>query len=93
MCPEIVNKRKYDGKSADIWAAGVVFVSMIQGSFPFKSITESELFYKIKQGQFTLDIEDQDMLRLVNKMLEVNPSIRHSANQLLNDKIFLNVLF
>lgn len=37
MAPEILGKKKYDS-SVDIWAAGVIFFSMIFGFYPFKSI-------------------------------------------------------
>lgn len=36
MAPEVVSKLKYDGRTADIWAVGVLFVALLQGSFPFK---------------------------------------------------------
>ena len=36
MSPEIVSKKAYDGKAADIWALGVVMYVMFTGTFPFK---------------------------------------------------------
>ncbi len=39
MCPEIINKRDYLGRPADMWALGVIFYSLITGSLPFKSMT------------------------------------------------------
>ena len=35
MSPEIVLKKEYDGKGADIWASGVLLYYMFFGTLPF----------------------------------------------------------
>lgn len=35
MAPEIVNRTKYLGQPADIWALGILLYAMITGKFPF----------------------------------------------------------
>ena len=36
MAPEIVAKKDYSGKQADVWAMGILLYIMLTGSFPFK---------------------------------------------------------
>ena len=47
MSPEIVQKRDYEGKPVDMWALGVLLFAMLTGTFPFRGISESDLYYKI----------------------------------------------
>lgn len=39
MCPEIVQKRPYNGMKADVWALGVILFLMLNGKLPFKATT------------------------------------------------------
>lgn len=50
MSPEIVSGRAYSGEAADVWACGIILYFMLTGHLPFKSVTEKELFRKIKKG-------------------------------------------
>jgi len=47
MAPEIVTRQEYRGDKADIWALGVVLYTLLQGIFPFKGESDSELYSKI----------------------------------------------
>ncbi len=47
MAPEITLKKEYDGRAVDMWALGVLLYVMLTGQFPFKGISESDLYYKI----------------------------------------------
>ncbi len=40
MSPEIIKRKPYLGKPADIWSLGVVLYNMITGDFPFIGDTE-----------------------------------------------------
>ena len=46
-------KMDYDGASVDIWAAGILFFTILMGYQPFKAGTEQELFKKIIKGNIT----------------------------------------
>lgn len=46
MAPEIPNK-KYEGKSVDIFAAGVILFIMYAGNPPFEKATPTDPYYKI----------------------------------------------
>ncbi len=50
MAPEIVQKKEYDGKAVDMWALGVLLFAMLTGTFPFRGISEQDLYYKIQRG-------------------------------------------
>lgn len=86
MAPEIINKVKYDGRKADIFAAGVVLFSIMYGIFPFKNATEDDQFFKfISAGDNeeyweSVGIEDShdDLQDLLMKMLSPDPSDRPS---------------
>lgn len=47
MAPEITLKKEYDGKAVDLWALGVLLFVMLTGNFPFRGISESDLYYRI----------------------------------------------
>ena len=46
MAPEIPTK-KYEGKSVDIFAAGVILFIMYAGNPPFEKATPNDPYYKI----------------------------------------------
>ena len=50
MAPEITYKREYEGKPVDMWALGVLLFVMLTGTFPFRGISEQDLYYKIQRG-------------------------------------------
>ena len=52
MSPELVLKKEYWGDLADVWAVGVVMFALANGSFPFRSPIERELYWKIIKGTF-----------------------------------------
>ena len=47
MAPEIHLKREYDGKSVDVFAAGIILFFMILGKKPFNAAKPSDLYYKL----------------------------------------------
>lgn len=52
MCPEIVMKKDYSGPPTDIWATGILLFAMLCGQFPFRGMTDKELYKKIARGYF-----------------------------------------
>ena len=51
MAPEIKEHKIYDGRSADIFSAGVILFIIVQGIFPFSdALTDNEHYKLIYQG-------------------------------------------
>ena len=49
IAPEIVKKRGYEGKPADIWSLGILLFGLVTGTYPFKSISEKSDFSKVQK--------------------------------------------
>jgi serine/threonine protein kinase len=66
MAPEIVKRTEFDYEMGDVWALGVVLYALISGQFPFKGITNKELYQKIAKGSFTMPTKtNMDSKRLL----------------------------
>jgi len=46
MCPELVMKKNYDARKADVFALGVVIFVFIKGSPPFEKARADDPYYK-----------------------------------------------
>ena len=44
MAPEVVSRKPYHPKPADVWALGVMLFRIIAGSFPFLANDEKSLY-------------------------------------------------
>mmetsp|Transcript_12369 Transcript_12369/g.18759 ORF Transcript_12369/g.18759 Transcript_12369/m.18759 type:complete len:905 (+) Transcript_12369:100-2814(+) len=80
MAPEIFEMKKYDAK-ADLWSVGCVLYEMLVGSPPFKGQNKRELFLNIRLKKLHIpsDISvSPDMLKLLQRLLEINPRKRIS---------------
>ena len=49
MAPEIHQRKIYDGKSADVFALGVILFTMVVGNLPFRKAKDDDpYFHKFK---------------------------------------------
>ncbi len=78
MSPEIVMKREYDGKSADLWALGILLFNMIYGRCPFRAQTERELYKLIAKGVFSFpdEVYKTDEFRVLQVSSKLKQLIR-----------------
>ena len=84
MAPEIVARKEYHAGQADIWALGVLLYVLLSGSFPFRGISDKDLYGKIQRGLFDLPITIPPLARaLIQKMMTVEPSRRPSCGEIL----------
>ena len=46
QAPEILEKKKYDGKKADIFSVGVILFMVVVKSYPFRIADKNDKYYK-----------------------------------------------
>jgi calcium-dependent protein kinase len=95
MAPEVL-LQSYDEK-CDIWSAGVILYIMLCGYPPFNGDDDEEILNAVKQGDLhfsrmaIITVADDwanvspEALKLIKKMLTLNPKKRVSAQEALND--------
>lgn len=90
VAPEILNESGY-GVKIDVWAAGVILYILLCGFPPFVSDNndQEELFEDILSGQYGYpspywDDISEEAKDLISHMLEPNPNLRFSAEDVLD---------
>lgn len=79
ISPDVIKGKPYLGKPSDMWALGVVLYTMLFGQFPFYDIKPTELFKKIKSGQFVVPTDanvDNKTIALLHGLICLNPTKR-----------------
>ncbi|CAF3862272.1 unnamed protein product [Adineta steineri] len=83
LSPEVLKKEPY-GKPVDIWACGVILYILLVGYPPFWDEDQHRLYNQIKAGAYDYPSPEWDTVtteakKLIDSMLNVNPSRRISA--------------
>jgi serine/threonine protein kinase len=89
MSPEMVAKVPHQAASSDIWAAGILFYTLIFGEHPFKGASEKELFRKIQVGEYKCPEHVRlscGAQRLIRGCLEKSMERRWDAARILSDE-------
>ena len=88
--PEMIEGKKYNGLSVDLWACGIILFAMLCGYLPFDDTNNDGLFQKILDGKIDYPdpIEDdiylsEDALDLIEKILTANPNKRIGIEEIL----------
>ena len=92
MAPEIVTDQPYDEK-VDIWATGVITHILLTGFPPFCGRSKAEIYKSVskedpswgnrRDKDYSYDLTPE-AIQFVNKCLKKDPSMRSSAEVLLN---------
>lgn len=91
IAPEVF-QHKYNEK-CDTWSAGVILYMLIVGRAPFDGADDNEIISSIKKGKYNanhrkLVASSEEVQDLVSKLLEVNVSMRFSAEEALKHSWF-----
>lgn len=83
IAPEIWKSRPYDHK-CDMWSLGVLLYEMMTFAYPFNGRTQREISQKACIGYYISPRGySNELLNLVRRLLQANPFMRPTTNELL----------
>ncbi|OHT05275.1 AGC family protein kinase [Tritrichomonas foetus] len=90
LAPEIVKKENYDPYRTDIWALGITFYFLVNGTYPWSSIIKKDIAMEIKIC--TIDFAQckttPEFRLLLKKMLAYQPLKRPTIEVILKCDLF-----
>ena len=88
--PEVLKGNKYDGFKSDIWCCGIILYAMLSGFLPFEGENNKILFRNIIKCEYKLEqFEDEEIKQLIKKILNPNPILRISINEIKKNDFYL----
>ncbi|XP_074580293.1 serine/threonine-protein kinase SAPK7 isoform X2 [Curcuma longa] len=99
IAPEVLSRREYDGKMADVWSCGVTLYVMLVGAYPFEDPNDPKNFRKtigrIVAVQYKIPEHvhiSQDCRQLLSRIFVANPTRRITIREIRNHPWFLKNL-
>ncbi|CAA6663818.1 unnamed protein product [Spirodela intermedia] len=99
IAPEVLSRREYDGKLADVWSCGVTLYVMLVGAYPFEDPNDPKNFRRtiarIMSVQYTIPDYvhiSMDCRALLQRIFVANPSKRITVGEIKNHRWFLKNL-
>ncbi|XP_042973531.1 serine/threonine-protein kinase SRK2A isoform X1 [Carya illinoinensis] len=99
IAPEVLSRREYDGKSADVWSCGVTLYVMLVGAYPFEDQDDPRNFRKTIQKIMAVQYKipdyvhiSQDCRHLLSRIFVASPSRRITIKEIKNHPWFLKNL-
>ncbi|XP_028771871.1 serine/threonine-protein kinase SAPK2 isoform X2 [Neltuma alba] len=99
IAPEVLTKREYDGKIADVWSCGVTLYVMLFGAYPFEDPEDPRNFRKTIGRILSVQYSIPDYVRvsmecqhLLSRIFVANPEKRISMIEIKNHPWFLRNL-
>ena len=89
IAPEVVTQKEYDGPKADIWSFGITLFLLVNKTFPFPEMSQTQYLNNLYQLPKLMKKPTESCLStVINKCLVINPEERPTAAQLLKEPIF-----
>uniref|UniRef100_A0A0D9VWC8 non-specific serine/threonine protein kinase n=1 Tax=Leersia perrieri TaxID=77586 RepID=A0A0D9VWC8_9ORYZ len=99
IAPEVLLKKEYDGKIADVWSCGVTLYVMLVGAYPFEDPDEPKNFRKTIQRILGVQYSIPDYVHispecrdLIARIFVSDPTTRISIPEIRNHPWFLKNL-
>jgi len=95
IAPEVLLKKEYDGKIADVWSCGVTLYVMLVGGYPFEDPDEPKDFrktiFRILQVQYSIPENIQitpECRHLISRIFVGDPAQRITMDEIKNHEWF-----
>ncbi|KAK3142592.1 hypothetical protein QOZ80_4BG0348670 [Eleusine coracana subsp. coracana] len=99
IAPEVLSRREYDGKTADVWSCGVTLYVMLVGAYPFEDPDDPKNFRKTIGRIMSIQYKipeyvhvSQDCKDMLAKIFVANPAKRITIREIRNHPWFLKNL-
>ncbi|GER30845.1 protein kinase superfamily protein [Striga asiatica] len=99
IAPEVLLKKEYDGKIADVWSCGVTLYVMLVGAYPFEDPAEPKDFrktiHRILSVQYSIPDNinvSEECWHLISRIFVADPAQRITMNEIRNHVWFLKNL-
>lgn len=99
IAPEVLSRREYDGKTADVWSCGVTLYVMLVGGYPFEDPDDPKNFRKTIGRIMSIQYKipeyvhvSQDCKQLLASIFVANPAKRITMREIRNHPWFLKNL-
>ncbi|OAY33350.1 serine/threonine-protein kinase SRK2A [Manihot esculenta] len=99
IAPEVLSRREYDGKLADVWSCGVTLYVMLVGAYPFEDQKDPKNFRKTIQKIMAVQYKipdyvhvSQDCRHLLSRIFVANPARRITIKEIKSHPWFLKSL-
>ncbi|KAK8944736.1 Serine/threonine-protein kinase SAPK3 [Platanthera zijinensis] len=96
IAPEVLSRKEYDGKIADVWSCGVTLYVMLVGSYPFEDPDDPRNFRKTISRILAIQYSIPEYVRvsadcrqLLSRIFVSNPSNRITISEIYKNPWFL----
>ncbi|KAE9446621.1 hypothetical protein C3L33_21480, partial [Rhododendron williamsianum] len=96
IAPEVLSRKEYDGKIADVWSCGVTLYVMLVGAYPFEEPDDPKNFRKTIGRIMSVQYSIPDYVRvsadcrqLLSRIFVANPSKRITIPEIKQHPWFL----